>query len=148
MLRVHEHYLISCYVPANFKAIFRPKGGCYAVTLSNESKQKGNFAQQQQDISQLIHKLCKNANVPDTCQHKLESLCNTCEDIFIQGTRPLAKTTLTKFKIKLSEYSRPISCPSRTVSHIKRQQIKQIVDMALLMEQLFPANQNGRQLWS
>ena len=58
-----------------------------------------------------IDKLCAVASLTVAHQQKLKALCLKYADIFNDGTRPLLKTNLAKFKVELANERKPISCP-------------------------------------
>ena len=131
---MHGYVPEGCCVPASLDITFGSSPLCCLAKrpdsetddlLAADDGQPGTY------IQQLIDKLCMSANVPDEYQSKLKSLCHKYSDIFNDGTRPLAKTNLTRFVVELSEQKRPLSCAPRMVSHAKREEIKKIVEQGM-----------------
>ena len=102
---LHGHLLSGYYVPAGLRVTFRdvrlPNTAspvCGGALVAPPASQIGPT-----DMYNLIDKLCTNTNVTESQQAKLKALCHKYDDIFNDGSRPLAMTNLAKFKIELSK---------------------------------------------
>ena len=130
-LYVHGHELNGHYVPASLDVTFRSAPFCCLAKRPDNETSNLSVASEGTTTHQLIDKLCAEANVSEDYQNKLRDICHKYGDIFNDGSRPLAKTNLTKFVVELSEQRRPLSCAPRMVSHAKREEIKKIVEQGL-----------------
>ena len=115
-------------MPASLRVTFRDiqpltKPVCAAVVPSSSASREKTT-----NMHDLINKLCANVNLTEPQQAQLRALCHKYDDIFNDGSRPLAMTNLTKFKVELNDIRKPLSCAPRPVSHVKREEIRKIVE--------------------
>ena len=148
-LRMHGHMITKCFVPASFAVTFSKVTRCYALRTGESSSSQAlpQPVAQAETIPQHIEKLCAKANVSSEQQAKLRDLCFKYACIFNDGSKPLAKTNLAKFKVELTENRRPISCPPRAAGPAKREQMRLIVDQGLADGTIVPSESGWSRLW-